>query len=151
MLAAYLRLFCLIIKITIVRCNIIIALHKIDIGDFMLVPRNIGSFNFSLAFGPWRACRHRDGRCVFLCNGGCLRSSGAVYCGVHISRLFAVTENLGQQFLDVVARWQFAESCHRIGIGEGIMRVHLGPGDDHPVALTFPEGAYLKGLLLKVY
>lgn len=28
---------------------------------------------------------------------------------------------------------------------------HLGPGDDHPVALTFPEGAYLKGLLLRVY
>ncbi len=28
---------------------------------------------------------------------------------------------------------------------------HLGPGIDHPVALTFPEGAYLKGLLLRVY
>jgi 23S rRNA (cytosine1962-C5)-methyltransferase len=28
---------------------------------------------------------------------------------------------------------------------------HLEPGDDHPVALTFPEGAYLKGLLLRVY
>ncbi|MCA0452697.1 MAG: class I SAM-dependent rRNA methyltransferase [Chloroflexi bacterium] len=28
---------------------------------------------------------------------------------------------------------------------------HLGPASDHPVALTFPEGAYLKGLLLKVY
>lgn len=28
---------------------------------------------------------------------------------------------------------------------------HLGPGTDHPVALTFPEGAYLKGLLLRVY
>lgn len=28
---------------------------------------------------------------------------------------------------------------------------HLGPGGDHPVALTFPEGAYLKGLLLRVY
>ena len=28
---------------------------------------------------------------------------------------------------------------------------HLGPGADHPVALTFPEGAYLKGLLLRVY
>jgi 23S rRNA (cytosine1962-C5)-methyltransferase len=28
---------------------------------------------------------------------------------------------------------------------------HLGPGDDHPVALTFPEGAYLKGLLVRVY
>jgi 23S rRNA (cytosine1962-C5)-methyltransferase len=28
---------------------------------------------------------------------------------------------------------------------------HLGPGPDHPVALTFPEGAYLKGLLLRVY
>lgn len=27
---------------------------------------------------------------------------------------------------------------------------HLGPGPDHPVALTFPEGAYLKGLLLRV-
>ncbi len=27
----------------------------------------------------------------------------------------------------------------------------LGPSDDHPVALTFPEGAYLKGLLLRVY
>lgn len=28
---------------------------------------------------------------------------------------------------------------------------HLGPSDDHPVALTFPEGAYLKGLLLRVF
>ncbi|MCB9454623.1 MAG: class I SAM-dependent rRNA methyltransferase [Anaerolineaceae bacterium] len=28
---------------------------------------------------------------------------------------------------------------------------HLGPGDDHPAALTFPEGSYLKGLLLRVY
>lgn len=28
---------------------------------------------------------------------------------------------------------------------------HLGPGEDHPIALTFPEGAYLKGLLLRVY
>lgn len=28
---------------------------------------------------------------------------------------------------------------------------HLGPGIDHPVALTFPEGTYLKGLLLRVY
>lgn len=27
----------------------------------------------------------------------------------------------------------------------------LGPAPDHPVALTFPEGAYLKGLLLRVY
>lgn len=27
----------------------------------------------------------------------------------------------------------------------------LGPSDDHPVALTFPEGEYLKGLLLRVY
>jgi 23S rRNA (cytosine1962-C5)-methyltransferase len=28
---------------------------------------------------------------------------------------------------------------------------HLGPGTDHPVALTFPEGAYLKGLLCRVW
>lgn len=28
---------------------------------------------------------------------------------------------------------------------------HLGAADDHPIALTFPEGAYLKGLLLRVY
>jgi 23S rRNA (cytosine1962-C5)-methyltransferase len=28
---------------------------------------------------------------------------------------------------------------------------HLSAADDHPVALTFPEGEYLKGLLLKVY
>jgi 23S rRNA (cytosine1962-C5)-methyltransferase len=28
---------------------------------------------------------------------------------------------------------------------------HLGPSEDHPVALTFPEGAYLKGLLLRVF
>ena len=28
---------------------------------------------------------------------------------------------------------------------------NLGPGDDHPTALTFPEGEYLKGLLLRVY
>ncbi|PJF27109.1 MAG: 23S rRNA (cytosine(1962)-C(5))-methyltransferase RlmI [Phototrophicales bacterium] len=27
----------------------------------------------------------------------------------------------------------------------------LSASDDHPVALTFPEGAYLKGLLLRVY
>lgn len=28
---------------------------------------------------------------------------------------------------------------------------HLRQAEDHPVALTFPEGAYLKGLLLRVY
>lgn len=28
---------------------------------------------------------------------------------------------------------------------------HLSAGTDHPVALTFPEGEYLKGLLLRVY
>jgi 23S rRNA (cytosine1962-C5)-methyltransferase len=28
---------------------------------------------------------------------------------------------------------------------------HLEAGSDHPVALTFPEGVYLKGLLLRVY
>lgn len=28
---------------------------------------------------------------------------------------------------------------------------HLGAADDHPIALTFPEGEYLKGLLLRVY
>jgi 23S rRNA (cytosine1962-C5)-methyltransferase len=28
---------------------------------------------------------------------------------------------------------------------------HLSQSDDHPVALTFPEGQYLKGLLLRVY
>jgi 23S rRNA (cytosine1962-C5)-methyltransferase len=28
---------------------------------------------------------------------------------------------------------------------------HLSAGDDHPSALTFPEGDYLKGLLLRVY
>ena len=28
---------------------------------------------------------------------------------------------------------------------------HLEAGEDHPVALTFPEGAYLKGLLLQVW
>jgi 23S rRNA (cytosine1962-C5)-methyltransferase len=27
---------------------------------------------------------------------------------------------------------------------------NLGAGEDHPVALTFPEGAYLKGLLVRV-
>lgn len=27
---------------------------------------------------------------------------------------------------------------------------HLGAADDHPIALTFPEGDYLKGLLLRV-
>lgn len=28
---------------------------------------------------------------------------------------------------------------------------HLGPDEDHPVALTFPEGEYLKGLLVRVW
>jgi 23S rRNA (cytosine1962-C5)-methyltransferase len=28
---------------------------------------------------------------------------------------------------------------------------HLSAGQDHPIALTFPEGEYLKGLLLRVY
>ncbi|MCK6577245.1 MAG: class I SAM-dependent rRNA methyltransferase [Anaerolineae bacterium] len=28
---------------------------------------------------------------------------------------------------------------------------HLAAGEDHPVALTFPEGEYLKGFLLRVY
>ncbi len=28
---------------------------------------------------------------------------------------------------------------------------HLAQGADHPVALTFPEGTYLKGLICRVY
>ncbi len=28
---------------------------------------------------------------------------------------------------------------------------HLGSGDDHPVALTFPEGEYLKGMICRVW
>ena len=28
---------------------------------------------------------------------------------------------------------------------------HLGSSDDHPVALTFPEGAYLKGFICRVW
>ncbi|MEL6526280.1 MAG: 23S rRNA (cytosine(1962)-C(5))-methyltransferase RlmI, partial [Chloroflexota bacterium] len=28
---------------------------------------------------------------------------------------------------------------------------HLSAGSDHPIALTFPEGEYLKGFLLRVY
>jgi 23S rRNA (cytosine1962-C5)-methyltransferase len=34
---------------------------------------------------------------------------------------------------------------------QGQIVTHLGPSDDHPVALTFPEGSYLKGLLVRVY
>jgi 23S rRNA (cytosine1962-C5)-methyltransferase len=33
---------------------------------------------------------------------------------------------------------------------EGQIVRTLGPGEDHPIALTFPEGAYLKGLLIRV-
>lgn len=34
---------------------------------------------------------------------------------------------------------------------QGQILRHLGAGEDHPIALTFPEGAYLKGLLVRVY
>ncbi len=34
---------------------------------------------------------------------------------------------------------------------QGQILTQLGAGNDHPVALTFPEGEYLKGLLLRVY
>lgn len=34
---------------------------------------------------------------------------------------------------------------------DGQILAHLGAGEDHPVALTFPEGEYLKGLLIRVY
>jgi 23S rRNA (cytosine1962-C5)-methyltransferase len=34
---------------------------------------------------------------------------------------------------------------------QGQIIQHLGASNDHPVALTFPEGEYLKGLLIKVY
>jgi 23S rRNA (cytosine1962-C5)-methyltransferase len=34
---------------------------------------------------------------------------------------------------------------------EGQILGRLGPGPDHPVALPFPEGDYLKGLLLRVW
>jgi len=33
---------------------------------------------------------------------------------------------------------------------EAQILARLGPGEDHPEALSFPEGAYLKGLLLRV-
>jgi 23S rRNA (cytosine1962-C5)-methyltransferase len=34
---------------------------------------------------------------------------------------------------------------------QGQILRHLSAGEDHPVALTFPEGAYLKGLMVRVY
>lgn len=34
---------------------------------------------------------------------------------------------------------------------DGQILAHLGAGEDHPIALTFPEGEYLKGLLIRVY
>lgn len=34
---------------------------------------------------------------------------------------------------------------------EGQILRYLGAGTDHPIALTFPEGAYLKGLLCRVW
>jgi len=34
---------------------------------------------------------------------------------------------------------------------EAQILARLGPGPDHPIALTFPEGAYLKGLLCRVW
>jgi 23S rRNA (cytosine1962-C5)-methyltransferase len=34
---------------------------------------------------------------------------------------------------------------------DGQILMHLGAGEDHPIALTFPEGEYLKGLLIRVY
>lgn len=39
------------------------------------------------------------------------------------------------------------QDAHR----NGLILKHLQPGADHPVSLQFPEGAYLKGLALKVY
>ena len=38
--------------------------------------------------------------------------------------------------------------CRRVGARAQILR-RLGPSADHPVALEFPEGDYLKGLLLR--
>jgi 23S rRNA (cytosine1962-C5)-methyltransferase len=34
---------------------------------------------------------------------------------------------------------------------QGQIIQHLSAADDHPIALTFPEGEYLKGLLVRVY
>jgi 23S rRNA (cytosine1962-C5)-methyltransferase len=34
---------------------------------------------------------------------------------------------------------------------QGQIIAHLEPAADHPIALTFPEGAYLKGLLVRVW
>jgi 23S rRNA (cytosine1962-C5)-methyltransferase len=34
---------------------------------------------------------------------------------------------------------------------QGKIIQHLGAGQDHPIALTFPEGEYLKGLLVQVF
>jgi len=42
-----------------------------------------------------------------------------------------------------------AGAARDAGVGAKIIG-RLGPGVDHPVALTFPEGAYLKGLIIQV-
>ncbi|MCP5144148.1 MAG: class I SAM-dependent rRNA methyltransferase [Gammaproteobacteria bacterium] len=42
-----------------------------------------------------------------------------------------------------------AGAAQDAGVSASVLR-HLGPGADHPVALSFPEGDYLKGLLCGV-
>lgn len=73
-------------------------------------------------------------RCFRLLNaGGCLMTfscSGAISADLFQKIVFGALVDSGRQ----------AQILQR-----------LGPGSDHPVALTFPEGAYLKGLLLRVY
>jgi 23S rRNA (cytosine1962-C5)-methyltransferase len=52
-----------------------------------------------------------------------------------------ISENLFQKIL--------AGAALDAGVEAKII-ARLGPGTDHPVALNFPEGAYLKGLMIKV-
>lgn len=59
---------------------------------------------------------------------------------------FSCSGGITQQLFQQIVFGALADS----GRQAQIIR-HLGPGEDHPNALTFPEGAYLKGLLLKVY
>ena len=119
MRAAVLALFCLIVGITIVRCNIIIALHKIGLRRLLARRPAICERLASLALAAGDAASAgAAGGAISSAIAALAAAAGCSTAASALGRLFTVAENLRHQLLDVGARRQRAEPRHRGRIGE---------------------------------
>jgi hypothetical protein len=83
---------------------------------------------------------------------GSLTAMGAVFLVFTCAAMHASPGDmppLKKLYLDTVLVANGVSQCRIAAPADAAIQGRLGPSADHPVALTFPEGDYLKGLVVR--